>query len=109
MPQLATAVFIIPVGVQIPTSLVRIFSITNWGSLMRPAEKRYPDRKEGGRCRRIEKVGESERRSVMGRIGPQNVEIPNPKGCRRPTGLDGKESFETPASLDKVDGEHINH
>lgn len=28
--------------------------------LEHPAEKRYPDRKEGIRCRRIEKVGESE-------------------------------------------------
>jgi len=74
-----------------------------------PLKKWYPDRKEGGRCRRIEKVGGSECRFVMNWIGPRKVEIPNSKGCRRPTGLDGKESIETPASLEKLDGEWFNH
>jgi len=49
---------------------------------------------------RVEEVGKSEDRSVMGQIEPRvgagcnlGMEIPNPKGCRLPTGVSSRESL----------------
>ena len=58
---------------------------------------------------RAEDVGKSESRLVIGRIGPAaGQEIPNPKGGRLPTGLDGKETREKSSSSGMLDNESVH-
>jgi hypothetical protein len=62
-------------------------------------------------AQRAEDAGESESRLVIGRIGPATTrqEIPNPKGCRLPAGLDGKETYGTSLSPEMLDDEDLLH
>jgi hypothetical protein len=57
----------------------------------------------------VEEAGESEGHSAIERIGPASEqEIPDPKGCLLPAGLDGKEVHGASLSLGMLDDEDIH-
>jgi len=57
----------------------------------------------------VEDTGKSESRSVIERIGlAPRQEIPHPKGCRLPVGLDGQEVQGASPSSGMLDNENFH-